>query len=247
LKEQLEWGVRVSRADHLIAISNWTAKDLSERLRVRPSKITTVYHGVDARLFNTVSSADAEIIRKYDLPARGFLCVSSDHYRKNHHTLFDAWSRHVSEIPEGLVFVGRDMYGRSLNEVFHHAQQRGLASRFRWLSAVEDSELPAIYRWARATIAPSLYEGFGMTLLESMACGTPVAIARNGVYEEVGGDAVIAFDGTSNENLGNVLCALSRDDSLHAELRERGIRHAAGFTWKRAAEQTLEACLRLVR
>jgi glycosyltransferase involved in cell wall biosynthesis len=246
LREKLEWGTRILRAHHIIAISDWTAQDLVQLLRVARSKMTTVYHGVDTRLFNTDRTEDADVLRKYDLPARGFLCVSSDHYRKNHRLLFDAWCEQADRIPESLVFVGRAIYGSTLQDIRNEVERRGLASRFRWLSDVPDEELPAIYRWARATVAPSLYEGFGMTLIESMACGTPVAVARNGVYEEVGGSAVIQFNGRSESDLGRALLDLSRDAALHERLVTEGLKRAQRFTWKRTAEATLGVYTRIL-
>lgn len=238
-REKMDWTVRVKRADHLVAISEWTANDLVSVLDVPRPKITTVYHGLDERIFNTDASSDAAIRKKYDLPERGFLCVSSDHYRKNHRALFDAWSSVASSIPEGLVFVGHAIYGSTLTSIQEEVRRRGLSASFRWLSNVEDRELPAIYRWARATVAPSLYEGFGMTLIEAMACGSPVIAARNGVYEEVGGDAVLTFDGTSAADLAERLLRVSSDDALRTRLVALGYERARRFTWQRTAEATL--------
>jgi glycosyltransferase involved in cell wall biosynthesis len=216
-------------------------------LKVRRRKVTTIHLAVDPDIFNPRSGADdARIWRKYALPERGFLCVSSDHYRKNHRALFDAWCKAAASIPEGLVFVGRALYGTTLQELEREVSERGLATRFRWLQDVPDDELPAIYRWAHATVAPSLYEGFGMTLLESMASGTPVLAARNGAYEEVGGDAVLTFAPTSPAELGQKLRQVSQDASLHAALVERGFERAGRFTWGRMAERTLAVYLQLL-
>lgn len=245
-REKMDWAFRAKRADHLVAISEWTANDLVTVLDVPRSKITTVHHGLDERIFNTDAANDAAVIEKYALPERGFVCVSSDHYRKNHRVLFDAWASVASRIPDGLVFVGHAIYGSTLTDIQDEARKRGLSARFRWLSNVEDRELPAIYRWARATVAPSLYEGFGMTLIEAMACGSPVIAARNGVYEEVGGDAVLTFDGTSARDLGERLLGLSSDDALRARLRTLGFERARNFTWRRTAEATLTVYMRLL-
>jgi glycosyltransferase involved in cell wall biosynthesis len=173
--------------------------------------------------------------------------VSSDHYRKNHRVLFDAWSNIADAIPEGLVFVGHAIYGSTLTEIQDEVQRRGLSDRFRWLQNVEDSELPAIYRWAQATVAPSLYEGFGMTLIEAMACGSPVIAARNGVYEEVGAEAVITFDGTSASDLSERLARVSAENALRARLTALGFERARRFTWRRTAEATLGVYRRLLQ
>ncbi|HEY6560060.1 MAG TPA: glycosyltransferase family 1 protein [Polyangiaceae bacterium] len=245
-REKLDWVARVALADHLIAISERTADDLMGELKVRRSRVTTIYLGVDPLIFNTQGGDDARISRKYDLPERGFLCVSSDHYRKNHRALFDAWCERAAVLPEGLVFVGRALYGTTLREIEQVVRERGLTARFRWLQEVTDDELPAIYRWARGTIAPSLYEGFGMTLIESMACGTPLAVARNGAYEEVAGPAAEYFDARSPAQLAGCLTALSQDEQLHARLSRDGLERAKAFTWRGMAEATLAVYRKLL-
>jgi glycosyltransferase involved in cell wall biosynthesis len=208
--------------------------------------VTAIHLGVDPEVFNPTPQDDAAVRQKYDLPERGFLCVSSDHYRKNHRALFDDWCSCAAELPEGLVFVGRALYGSTLQEIEGEVQRRGLEARFRWLQNVPDDDLPAIYRWARATIAPSLYEGFGMTLIESMACGTPVAVARNGVYEEVAGAAAEYFSPRSQAELARCLMALSQDDGLHQQLTRLGQERARSFTWRAMAEATLAVHLELL-
>lgn len=246
VRERLDWVARASLTDHLIAISQRTADDLVGELKVRRRKVTTIHLGVDQHVFNTEGTPDDRVLRKYALPERGFLCVSSDHYRKNHRVLFDAWCQIAASVPEGLVFVGRALYGTTLQEIERQVRERGLVTRFRWLQDVQDDELPAIYRWAHAAVAPSLYEGFGMTLLEAMACGTPVIAARNGAYDEVGGDAVVTFAPRSVSELAEKLTQLSQDSSLHATLVKRGFERVRGFTWHRMAEQTLAVYLQLL-
>src|SRR5690606_39038765 len=140
--------------------------------------------------FTAVSQpGDDAVRRRHGVPARYLVCVSSDHYRKNHRCLLDAWCRTADRIEEGLVFVGRALYESTLDEIAAEVRSRGLTDRFRWLDGVGDDDLPALYRGATACVAPSRYEGFGMTVLEAMACGTPVIAARNGAYDEVGADA----------------------------------------------------------
>src|SRR5262249_47738061 len=155
-----------------------------------------------------------QVRRVHNLPEKYFVCVGSDHYRKNHRRLFDAWLQVASKIPEGLVIVGKALYASTLDELTAEVARRGLSDRFRWLSGISDDQLPAIYRQSTAAIAPSLYEGFGLTILEAMACGAPVAAARNGAYDEVGGNAAIYFDPQSVDGLAASMEQLSRDEAL---------------------------------
>lgn len=244
LRETAVWGLRMRRVDHILAISEQTATDLSSRLGIARSKISVVHHGVDAKLFHPRADPVAAR-RKFDLPERWFVSVGSDHYRKNHRALFEAWCNAGPDIPEGLVVVGKALYESTLQELNAKVVQLGLQHRFRWLDNVDDTDLPGLYCGATAAIAPSLYEGFGMTLLEAMACGTPVAAARNGAYEEVGGDAAIYFDGRSVSALETTLRQLSGDPQERERLSQAGRRQASEMTWERTARQTLEVYRRV--
>lgn len=232
---------RAARADHVIAISETTRRDLVDVVGLDSRRISVVHLGVDHRRFHPNGEAGeaSAIRRRYDLPERFFISVGSDHYRKNQRRLFDAWCRIAGAIPEGLVLVGRSIFGRTFNEIVAGAEHRGLGGRFRWLPDVSDEQLPALYRAATATVAPSLYEGFGLTLLEAMACGSPVAAARNGAYEEAGGDAAEYFDPLSEDAIAESLRVISVDCSTRSRLRSAGLRRAELATWRNVAEQTV--------
>ncbi len=244
LRETARWSVRMRRAEHILAISEQTARDLNRLLRIPRSRISVVHHGVDRSLFR--QDADVDPVRKkFDLPERWFVSVGSDHYRKNQERLLDAWCTIHRDIPEGLVVVGKSLYGSTLDAVRSKVEKLGIGARFRWLESVEDADLPALYAGATAAIAPSLYEGFGMTLLEAMACGTPVAAATNGAYEEVGGDAAIYFDGLSVDEMAGTLTRLSSDAALRQRLVEAGLSRAQEMSWEQTARNTLAVYRRM--
>lgn len=227
---------------HIIAISACTKKDIVGRLGIPEERISVVHLGVDTRVFSSEPSDAGERTRirlEHALPERWFLCVSSDHYRKNHRRLFDAWCKIADEIPEGLVFVGRPLYESTLQDIESEVAARGLGARFRWLRNLEDAALPPLYRHATAAVAPSLYEGFGMTILEAMASGTPVVAARNGAYEEVGGEDALYFDPKSVTGIAEALLRASRDEAWRTDVRRRGLERARAATWTRMARETL--------
>lgn len=240
--------LRYRRADHIIAISRRTQDDLQRVAAVPDSQVTVVHLGVDLTRFQprAPEGEAAEVRRRYDLPERFLLAVGSDHYRKNHQRLFDAWCLLAKESPDGLVIVGKTLYERTLHEIQAKVQALGLGARFRWLSEVTDDELPSLYRQASAYIAPSLYEGFGMTLLEAMACGAPVVAARNGAYEEVAQDAALLFDPLSTEDLAARLREVLLAPARREQLRAAGLRRAATATWREAARQTLAVYRRVL-
>jgi len=123
----------------------------------------------------------------------------------------------------------------------------GLQDRFRWLDNVDDGGLPPLYRQATAMVAPSLYEGFGMILLEARAAGAPVAAASNGAYEEVGGDDAIYFEPESIDAIAETLVRLSQDSALRERLRVQGLAHVRRCTWARMARETLAVYRRVLR
>ena len=240
LRETARWSARMRRASHILAISEQTATDLHTFLRIPHSRISVVHHGVDRQLFHQDAGV-ARVREKFDLPERWFVSVGSDHYRKNQLRLFDAWCDASGDMPEGLVIVGKALYGSNstLQVIRGKVSKLELGARFRWLEAVDDSDLPALYAGATAAIAPSLYEGFGMTLLEAMACGTPVAAAKNGAYEEVGGEAALYFEGLSVAGMANTLRRLSSDPDLRKRLQQAGLLRAEELSWERTARETL--------
>jgi glycosyltransferase involved in cell wall biosynthesis len=250
LNRKLDWVIQGARnlcPDHLVAISEVTRQDLLRVYRLNPRRITVTHLGVDYDRFSPSpttpspeAEAEAEALRtRHDLPPRYFICVGSDHYRKNHRRLVEAWREASGRIPEGLVFVGRALYQSTLQDLEAELRHAGLLGRFRWLQEVSDDELPALYRGAVALIAPSLYEGFGLTVLEAMACGTPVAAARAGSLPEVGGDAALYFDPLRVEEMKRVMVQLSEDQTLRIELQKRGLERARQFSWQSTARATL--------
>lgn len=249
-KTRAELKLRYSGPDHLIAISECTRQDLIRVFGLAPAEISVVHHGVDRELYTTSRGEEgqAELVRRFDLQGPYFISVGSDHYRKNQPRLVDAFCQAQAELPETLVLVGRSIYREPVFErLMEQARQAGLARRVRWLSDVNDAELAALYRGATALVAPSLYEGFGLTLVEAMACGIPVAAARAGSYPEVGGDAVLFFDGHATDELAAALIRLSSEAPLRQDLVRRGFARADRFTWQATARATLAIYRRLLK
>jgi glycosyltransferase involved in cell wall biosynthesis len=231
---------RYWRPDHLLAISEATGRDLQRHLRVPASKITVVPLGIDLHAFTRRGApGEAEWLRhSRQLPDRFFLAVGSDHHRKNQWHLFDEWLAVCRDVPEGLVLVGRPLYEHTLEGIQESARTAGLGDRVRWLPDVEDAELPALYRQATALVAPSLSEGFNLTLLEAMACGTPVAASRIAPHREIGAEAAEYFAPSTAGDLAALLVRLSREGDLRTGLSTRGLERAAGFDWARTASLT---------
>lgn len=247
VRDRLQQRLRLRRIDHVLAISDTTKQDLVRAFGLARDRISVVHHGVDTTVFTTVSDPEerARIRARHHLPDRWILSVGSDHYRKNQERLFEAWRQVSTSIDTDLVFVGKAIHDGTLGRVTAAARRAGLADRVRWLADIGDADLPALYRGAAVLVAPSLYEGFGMTLLEGMACGTPVLAARTDAHAEVAGDAATYFDPVSVDALAAALVRITQDDILARDLRIRGLERARTFTWRNAASETVTLYRRL--
>jgi glycosyltransferase involved in cell wall biosynthesis len=235
---------RFASVAHVIADSENTRRDAIRELGLAAERISVVHLGVDAAAF-AKPSLPAPPARP-GLPARYFVSVGSDYYRKNQLRLAAAWAGVADRIDEGLVLVGRALYQDSFEKLELDMRRRGLAERFVWLRDVVDAELPSLYHRATAAIAPSLYEGFGLTLLEAMAAGTPVVACANGTYEEVAGDAALYFDGESETSLAEQLLRVARDEATRRELVQAGAKRIEAFSWRATAEKTWQVYRRVL-
>jgi glycosyltransferase involved in cell wall biosynthesis len=236
----------VRRARHILADSESTRRDLMELLAVEPERVTVLYPGVEAR-FQPVQDAAAlsRVRARYDLPESFFLSLGTLQPRKNLSGLVEAFGQllaagnDVARMEElQLVIVGGQ--GWMFEDVVSRVQRLGLTERVRFPGFVDDVDLPAIYNLATAFAFPSWYEGFGLPVLEAMACGLPVIAADNSSLPEVVGEAGLLIDAGDTEALAGGLARLVSDEDLRASLAAAGRQQAAHFDWGRAAQQLLE-------
>jgi glycosyltransferase involved in cell wall biosynthesis len=244
--QRAAYRLAVGRAVHaarlVIAVSDATRHDLVGMLHVDPQRIVVVPEGVDP-LFTPQGPTVIEAVRRrLGVPTRYALYVGSNKPHKNLARLIDAWT-HVRQVVP-LVVAG------PWDPRFSEARVRGAAleaaGRLRWIGHVPDTDLPALYAGAACVVIPSEFEGFGLPVLEAMACGAPVTCARAGSLPEVAGDAAALFDPCDVDGIAHTVDALLADDGRRAELRTRGLTRAMKFTWERAAAQTWQVYWRAV-
>jgi len=225
------------RADHVVAVSECTRRDLSAAYGLPPEKVTVVHEAADLRFCPQPPDVVAAVRARYHLPQRYLLSVGTIEPRKNLTRLLAAFeSLHAAGLTAGWVLVGRRGW---LTDDFFAALERSPAREaVLFPGYVPDDDLPAIYTGAQALVFSSLYEGFGLPILEAMACGAPVVAARTSSLPEVGGKAARYFDPTEVTEMEGAIRAVLEDATQQVELRERGLRQAARFSWQRAASET---------
>ncbi|MFL7794554.1 MAG: glycosyltransferase family 4 protein [Anaerolineae bacterium] len=226
----------VQQADHIIAVSKATRQDLIELYQTHPEKITVLYHGVTPEFQPISDSAQlAEVRHKYNLGDRPFLLsVSTIQPRKNYRRLIQAFAQ--IDDTYSLVIAGSKGWG--YDDVFAEVTRLGLEDRVHFPGFITDADLPALYNAASLFVYPSLYEGFGMPVLEAQACGTPVVTSNVPPLPETAGDAALLADPYDVEALATCLDQILRSETLRSKLRERGLAHARQFTWARMAQET---------
>jgi glycosyltransferase involved in cell wall biosynthesis len=226
------------RARHVIAVSEFTRRDLADAYDIPLDRITAIPNGVSGA-FRPLPDARRHVADRLGLAEEYVLFVGALTPRKNPVALLEAFER-VARVHgvHQLVLAGADRgSGAAMRR---RADELGLTGRLRLLGHVAEPDLPALYGAAEAVCVPSLYEGFGLPALEAMACGTPVVASGTTGLSEAVGDAALTFDPTSVDDIALALERVLGDASLRARLVEAGRARAAGFTWRRSAEATAQ-------
>jgi glycosyltransferase involved in cell wall biosynthesis len=227
----------VTRATRTIAVSQSTADDLVEHLKLARERIDVVPNGVGTPPTG-VALPEPELRAKLELGERPFvLCTSAKRPHKNLPRLLEALARLPADRRPAAVLTGYPtQHERELAEL---ARTLGIADLVRILGWVKQDELEGLYAAATCLVFPSLYEGFGLPVLEAMARGLPVACSDRSSLPEIAGDAALLFD---PEDVGAIAAAIQRlltEPDLRARLAERGRAQAARFTWKACAQATV--------
>ena len=221
----------------VLAISHVTKADLIRRFHLKPDKIIVTPLAADPR-FAPRSPAEIAVMRqRHRLPARYGLYFGSNKPHKNLMRLLEAWSLVARRVaPVQLVIAGH--WDTRFPQVQDCAATLGLEGSTRFLGPVPEEDLPALYSGAEWFIFPSLYEGFGLPVVEAMACGAPVLCSDIPVLREAAGEAALFFDPTE---LTAIAHALERavDGADRVEWAQRGLARAGQFSWKQTAQQTL--------
>ena len=227
------------RADAIIAISQNTKDDLVRIYGVPSEKVTVVYEAADPCFRPPKPEQIAAVRARYGLPERYLLTVGTIEPRKNLSRLMEAFQMVQAQgLVEALVIVGQR--GWLYEGFFRRMEELNLGDSVILPGFMPDEDLPAVYGAATLFVMPSLYEGFGLPVLEAMACGTPVVCSRTSSLPELGGEAARYFSPTDVAEMAAIIAEVLSDADMRAEMRERGLAQAARFSWQRAAQETVQ-------
>lgn len=222
----------------LIAVSGFTRQRIIERFGVPPEKVAVIYNGVGPEFKPQPVSMIARLCQAVSLPTDKYLLtVGSLEPRKNLARLLDAWNDVQGELPPDYWLVVAGMKGKA--SVFARDQARSIGNRVFFAGYVQQELLPALYAGARALLHPAIAEGFGLPLVEAMACGTPSLAAKTSSMPEVTGGIAVFVDPLNTQEMARGIRDLVCSDSLRDDLSRRGLQWAPRFNWDTAAAQTL--------
>ena len=238
------WAMRraVAAATRVLCVSATTAADLTERLGVPGDRVDVTPLGTDLR--PAADSQVAELRRRLGLDGPYLLGLGTVEPRKDLPTLVRAFAALAAELPHRLVLAG--LAGWGAGELEAAVAASGVADRILVTGFVADADKAALLTGADVFAYPSRYEGFGLPVLEAMACGTPVVTTTGGSLPEVAGDAATLIDPGDEDALAAAIAKLATDPAARQDAAARGLARAATFTWKRCAELTATAYARAI-
>lgn len=227
---------RLQYAKHILTISEFIRREIIETFHVAPSMVTSIPLAPDP-VFTPCSETHLhEVLSRYQLPTSYLLFVSSLEPRKNIDLLIEALESANTDIP--LVLAGWQGWGDK--QWLEKIKGVRFKNRIYFTGHVPDHDLQAIYTGAAALIYPSLYEGFGLPIVEAMACGCPVICSNTASMPEIAGDAAILVDPLRSDELAHAIESIVQDCRLRDTLISNGVKQAGQFTWKRTARETLD-------
>ena len=229
------------RADAIITVSQSAKRDIVRLYGLSPERVHVV-HEAAAPSFRPVhdSTERDRVRRRYGLADRFILYVGTIEPRKNLPNLIEGFSRRrkTGDLPHQLVCAGP--YGWLSRDIEDRIERLQVEDAVRFTGYVPFEDLPALYSLAEMFVFPSLYEGFGLPVIEAMACGTPVITGQVAALSEVAGGAVEHVDRLDAESLGEAMASLARSRERRENFSALGLRRAHSFSWERAARETLD-------
>jgi glycosyltransferase involved in cell wall biosynthesis len=231
------------RLDRIIAVSNWVKQELMDKVGVKESKIEVVSNGIDhAAFYPRLRNEESVVLIQPFSFRRPYILYAAriEHPVKNHIGLIKAFDvfKERTKYPHRLIFAGADSY--QAEQVKALAASSPFRNDIFFTGYFPAKNLPELYSGADIVVIPSLYDGFGIGVLEAMASGVPVACARAASLPETAEHAALYFDAADPEDMADRMVVLTTNREIYREYRRLGLERAALFSWEHCAEQTLK-------
>lgn len=231
------------KADRIISVSEFTKKQIIKYYGVPEEKITVIYEGASDK-FAPIRDNDliSSVLRRYGIEKKYILFVGRIEPRKNIAGLLKAfvYVKKRGKKDLCLVIVGNQDRLFREKELFDKIEEMGLGSNIIFTGGVSEDDLPVLYNGAEVLVYPAFAEGFGLPVLEAMACGTPVITSNTASLPEVVGEDGILVDPYSFEEIGQAMERILSNHNLRQELITRGLERAKKFSWQATAKKTIE-------
>lgn len=228
------------RADAVIAVSNFTKREITELLNIPEERIWVIYNGIASNFRPVNDKAKIEEMKsKYGVKSPYLLFVGNIEPKKNIETLIRAYVelRNSTIYKYSLLVVGKKAW--HFPTVWHTVKQLNVEKDVIFLDIVDSDDLPYLYSGAEVFIFPSLFEGFGIPVIEAMACGTPVVASNLTSLPEIAGDAAVLVDPLNVEEITGAIYNVLSNSELRRQLVKKGLERAKDFSWEKTARETL--------
>ncbi len=230
----------VRKANKIIVPSKSTCQDLSRFWPNRIKDCHVVYHGIDQSFMQSPNNQlTVDKLKHFGLAGKKFfLHITNGKPYKNTPRVIEAFSRVADALDLSIAIVGRR--SAFTDSILSLISTSLVKERVKFLGSVDDQDLAVLFHAARALIFPSLFEGFGLPVVEAMSCGCPVIASDKGSLGEVSGNCTLSVNPESVEEISKAILALEKDDSLREFLIEKGLKRAGEFSWDKAATEIIE-------
>ncbi len=228
------------RATRLVTSTRFVAGQIEQRFPDTRDRISVVPYGVSSEFRETHSGASRDFKLEWSLPDRYILDVATIEPRKNILTLLNAYAiyRRRCATPLPLIIAGKDGYQAEM--IKKRARESDIEGSVRFLGYVSNSDIAHLYRLATMLVFPSLYEGFGLPILEAMASGCPVIASNVTSLPEVCGNAAMLIDPMSTTAISSAMLTLTEQENIRQDLIARGFSHVEGLTWADVTDRTIQ-------
>jgi glycosyltransferase involved in cell wall biosynthesis len=224
----------------IITVSETSKSDIAQSLGLSPDQIFVTYEAAGSDFKQIEDESQIELIhKKFNLSKEFILSLGSADPRKNIKTLIEAYALLPAAIRDQFQLLVVWNHGTMTTPLEQHAADLGVADQVRFLEWVPNEDLVLLYDAASLFVFPSLYEGFGLPLLEAMACGTPVVAANNSSIPEIADQAALLTEAKDPKMMAEKISLVLSDESLRDDLISKGFKRAEAFSWKKCALQTV--------